>query len=295
MSDDGRVEGHGAGRGEGPGESHGEGRLDGDTGAEGGLRTGPREPRSLPVLQDGGGPAGAAASGVGSTAGRALDRRTMIKLMAAAAAVPALGSCEPGTGDPGEEGLPGAVRSGGATNPRAAGTPWDPDLIAPTVPWNGLLTDDEMETLAVLCDVIIPADEHSPSASSVGAHEFVDEYVSAPYPSMARDLVLVRGGLVWLDTESERRFGEGSRFRTLTGEQRRAICDDICSTEGAEPRFRAAARFFDRVRDLTATAFYTTPEGMEDIGYVGNRPIPGPWPAPPPEVLRHLGLEGVSW
>lgn len=250
-------------------------------------------PRSLPVLQEPASSRPLAGHPTPVTA-RALDRRTVLKLMAAAAAVPALGGCEPGLDGTRDGGTAGA-RSAGATNPRAAGTPWDPDLIAPTVPWDGILTEDELATLVVLCDVIIPSDEHSPSASSVGAHEFIDEYVSAPYPSMARDLVLVRGGLVWLDTESELRFGEGARFRALTDEQQHAICDDICSSEGVAPRFRAAARFFDRVRDLTATAFYTTPEGMEDIGYVGNRAIPGPWPAPPPEVLRHLGLEGVTW
>ena len=51
-----------------------------------------------------------------------------------------------------------------------------------------------------------------------------------------------------------------------------------------------AARFFAKVRDLTATAFYTTPEGMADIGYVGNLPSTE-WGLPPAEVLRHLGLE----
>ena len=52
----------------------------------------------------------------------------------------------------------------------------------------------------------------------------------------------------------------------------------------------AAALFFDKVRDLTSTAFWTTPEGMEDLQYVGNVPLPR-WEPPPPEVLRHIGLE----
>jgi hypothetical protein len=49
------------------------------------------------------------------------------------------------------------------------------------------------------------------------------------------------------------------------------------------------ARFFDMVRDLTATGFYTTVEGMRDIGYVGNTPLDR-FDGPPPEVLRRLGL-----
>jgi len=53
--------------------------------------------------------------------------------------------------------------------------------------------------------------------------------------------------------------------------------------------FKAAARFFDLVRDLTATAFYTTPEGMKDIGYIGNVALPR-FDPPPKEILEKLGL-----
>ncbi|MFQ5530036.1 MAG: gluconate 2-dehydrogenase subunit 3 family protein [Gemmatimonadota bacterium] len=211
-----------------------------------------------------------------------IDRRTALKVIAAAAAAPAaLGGCEPGDQDPG-------APSPATHNPLAAGTPSDPDLLAPVVPWERSLTEDELETLTVLCDMIIPADDRSPAASALGAHEFIDEWVSAPYDGMKEDKVLVRGGIVWLDGESNRRFG--SRFRELTASQMTEICDDICYGPDAEPEFQAASRFFDKVRDLTATAFYTTKEGMEDVGYVGNIPL-SQWDPPPPEALRHVGLK----
>jgi hypothetical protein len=158
------------------------------------------------------------------------------------------------------------------------------------VPWQPTLLADELASLAVLCDVIVPADERSPSASQVGAPEFIDEWVSAPYPGNQRDAVLIRGGLVWLDRESAQRFGEGLRFRDLTGEQQHAICDDICFVPNAPEGYEAGARFFDRVRNLTSTAFWTTTEGMTDLQYIGNVAL-GQWDAPPSEVLRHLGLE----
>ena len=240
--------------------------------------------------------AGAAAPGPGS-----IGRRQALKVMAIAAAAPGLASCGPGDG-----GLRAGAGSGSGTamdtagvpaglvlptsNPRAAGTPWDPDLIAPSVPWERTLDADELASLAVLCDVIIPADARSPSASQVGAHDFIDEWVSAPYDDNCEDAVLVRGGLVWLDAESARRFGPGLRFRDLTPEQQGQVCDDICYQEGAPDGYEAAARFFGLVRDLTATAFWTTEEGMRDLGYVGNVPL-ARWDAPPPEVLRHIGLE----
>ena len=215
--------------------------------------------------------------------GLPMDRRQALKVMAIAAAAPTLGSCAPG--DVGEV----AEAPAPVSNPKAAGTAWDPDLVAPSVPWERTLTLDELESLASLCDVIIPADERSPSASQVGAHDFIDEWVSAPYDGNERDLVVVRGGLVWLDREAAERFGEGMRFRDLDPEQQHAICDDICYAPEAAEGYESAAAFFDKVRDLTSTAFWTTTEGMQDLQYVGNIALPR-WDPPPQEVLRHIGL-----
>lgn len=224
------------------------------------------------------------------------DRRTVLKWMALAAAAPAVSaSCAPDAGPAasgagaGEAAGGTASPSSGVGNPLAAGTPWDPDLIAPRRHWDLVLTADERDGLAVLCDLIIPADDVSPAASEVGAVDYIDEWVSAPYDGQRADLVLVRGGLAWLDREATTRFGEGLRFRDLTEAQKTAICDDVCWIRRAAPEHRMAARFFAKVRDLTATAFYTTPQGMADIGYVGNTAL-ARWEAPPDEVLRHLGL-----
>jgi Gluconate 2-dehydrogenase subunit 3 len=216
-----------------------------------------------------------------------MNRRTAIKVIAAAAASPAVFTgCDPGQGTRAASG--DASARGALSNPLAAGTSTDPDLVAPIIPWDLTLEEDELLTLAAICDVIIPADERSPAASAVGAQDFIDEWVSAPYDGMRRDRVLVQGGIVWLDGESQRRFS--ARFRDLTRDQKHAICDDISYEETAAPRFRSAARFFDKIRGLTATAFYTTQEGMDDIGYVGNVPL-AQWDLPPAAALRHVGLE----
>ena len=100
----------------------------------------------------------------------------------------------------------------------------------------------------------------------------------------------VLANLLWLDNESAKRFGDATRFQALTLQQQRDICDDICYGPDAAPGFEAASRFFDKVRDLTATAFWTTDEDMLDLQYIGNTPLAS-WGPPPPEVLRHLGLE----
>ncbi len=167
------------------------------------------------------------------------------------------------------------------------GTPTDPDLLHPKKDWPRKLSAGELATLTVLVDAIIPADSKSPSASAVGVPAWINEYVSAPYDGQMRDLIRVRGGLAWLNVESEKRFGQP--FAPLTVEERTRICDDICYLPKARPEFQSAARFFDLVRDLTAVGFYTTDAGMRDLQYIGNVALPK-FAGPPPDVLKHLGL-----
>ncbi|MCC6772441.1 MAG: gluconate 2-dehydrogenase subunit 3 family protein [Gemmatimonadaceae bacterium] len=224
-----------------------------------------------------------------------LKRRELLKAIAAGAlALPLAGSLAACNSD--SRSLPvvdaparraGALDANGEPVAGPRGTPSDPDLLNPVITWTMQLTAAELVTLTALCDMIIPADDTSPAASAVGVPAYINEYVSAPSDWYQKALVQVRGGLVWIDVESNRRFG--AAFAALTDAQRTAICDDICYVPRAKPEFRQAAQFFDRVRDLTAEGFYTTDEGMKDIGYVGNVALAS-FDGPPPEVLKHLGL-----
>lgn len=213
-------------------------------------------------------------------------RRTMVRMIAAAAAAPILfrGCAAVPQTDVQPDGEPASLPA--YRGP--AGTLTDPDLVDPNVPWPLTLTEGERVTLAVLCDVILPADERSPAASAIGAHEFIDEWVSAPYEQMREDGTQIRDGLAWLDGEAQRRFGVP--FAELEEARKHAICDDICYATAAKPEFETGAHFFAKVRMLTAMAFYTTRVGMDDVGYVGNTPQ-SEWLPPPPEVLRKVGLE----
>ena len=207
-----------------------------------------------------------------------MDRRTSIKWMFAATA--AMQSLRLQAGEP----VGRDVAAG------LAGHGTDPHLLKerkPGGPWPLTLTESGRRTAQALCDLIIPADEHSPVASAVGVVDFIDEWISAPYPNQRGDREIVLPGLTWIDDEAHKRFGK--EFAAITDVQKSAIADDICSMARAAPEFSKAARFFAKFRDLTAGGFYTTPVGMKDIGYTGNVPLER-FDGPPLEALKKAGL-----
>ena len=166
----------------------------------------------------------------------------------------------------------------------------DPNLMEVYKPgdfWPLTFTPEQHHTVAALCDIILPADEHSPSASQLKVPDFIDEWVSAPYEAQQRDRKVILPGLVWLETESKRRFDRG--FAELTDSQKQRVCDDICLLPHAAPSFREPAVFFQTFRNLAMSGFYTTPEGMKDLQYLGNVPLLK-FEGPPPEVLAFLKL-----
>jgi hypothetical protein len=170
-----------------------------------------------------------------------------------------------------------------ATPVRGIGT--DPNLLKKEIPWPLVLTAEEVKIVAALGDLIIPADEHGPAASAVGVPDFINEWVSAPYEEHQADLATIRTGLAWIDRESKKRFSKG--FAVASPEQQTVIVEDIVKV-GTAAR-KAANAFFRTFRDRVAGGYYSTPEGWKAIGYIGNVPL-AEYPAPPPEVLKHLGL-----
>lgn len=206
-----------------------------------------------------------------------VDRRTAIKWMLTAAVGIALLDRQ---------------SLGAATLPLPGGQGYggDPELNRNYKPgdfWPLTFTDEQRRAAAALCAAIIPADEQSPSAADLGVHDFIDEWISAPYPNQQRDRQPILDGLAWIDTEAKKRFEK--TFASLDAQQATAICADICHAPAAPPELAGASAFFARFRNLTAGGFYTTPAGMKDIGYVGNTPM-AEFKGPPRAVLAKLGL-----
>jgi gluconate 2-dehydrogenase gamma chain len=186
-----------------------------------------------------------------------------------------------------------AEKAAKAVKAAAKGQPYVPKFFNP----------QEWKTVRVLVDMIIPADERSGSATDAGVPEFMDYLMNDPTDTdlqREKRQTAMRGGLAWINSVCERRFGHG--FADSSEAERTAVLDEIAFTkdereeeaEMREPRdlrvvVQHGASFFNSFRDLTASGFWSSKMGVDDIGYVGNRFVPE-WKDPPPEVLARLGL-----
>lgn len=145
-------------------------------------------------------------------------------------------------------------------------------------------TDDELATITVLADIIIPKDEVSGSATEAGVPAFIEFIVKdMPYHQTP-----MRGGLRWLDVQCMKKYDKG--FKDLTHEQQIEMVDLIAYPDRAKgkPELTQGVAFFNKMRDLTVTGFYTTQLGFKDLGYVGN--APNQWKGVPDDVLKQYGV-----
>jgi gluconate 2-dehydrogenase gamma chain len=143
-------------------------------------------------------------------------------------------------------------------------------------------TDTEKQMVEVLSDIIIPADDESGSASETGVVEFI-EFMMKDMPSLQ---VPTRGGLMWLNNESQKRFDR--MFVDCTDTEQIEIIDDIAWPDEASPEMAYGVRFFNRMRDLVTTGFFTSETGVEYLGYQGN--TPNFWDGVPDQVLEKHNL-----
>lgn len=141
----------------------------------------------------------------------------------------------------------------------------------------------EFATVRVLVDMIIPRDSHSGSATDAGVPEFMD-FIASDEPNRQ---VPLRGGLAWIDNESRKRFNK--TFIVATDVQRRQILDDIAWPAKATTEMKRGATFFNSFRDFTASGFYSSRIGIDDLRYIGNAFNPN-WNGCPPDALQRFGV-----
>lgn len=142
-------------------------------------------------------------------------------------------------------------------------------------------TPHEMATIGVLCDIIIPADEVSGSATDAEVPDFI-EFIVKDKPQHKTPM---RGGLRWVDVQCNKLFG--NPFIKCRKEQQIQLIDAIAYPKKALPQMKQGVHFFNLMRNLTASGFYTSPMGIKDIGYAGNKP--NQWNGVPDEVLKQYG------
>ena len=148
-------------------------------------------------------------------------------------------------------------------------------------------TPHEMATITILGDIIIPKDERSGSASDAKVPEFI-EFIAKDMPN---NQVPLRGGLRWLDMQCFKLHG--NPFKDCTSQQQLQMIDEIAYPGKAKPEMRQGVAFFERLRDLVATGFFTSKIGIEDLGYVGN--VPNKWEGVPADIIKQYGLENVKF
>jgi gluconate 2-dehydrogenase gamma chain len=121
----------------------------------------------------------------------------------------------------------------------------------------------EFRTMRKLADLILPADDRSPAASEAGAAEFIDLLCSRN-----TDLAeIFDGGLAWLDDIMRRRYS--ADFLTAKAEEQTALLDMAYGDPPAQAVV-AGQQFFNWARRLVVDAYYASPAGVKDLGYVGN-------------------------
>jgi len=157
---------------------------------------------------------------------------------------------------------------------------WDEEVSSKTY-----FTDQEIETIATLCDIILPATDTAGSASDAEVPDFI-EFIVKDLPGHQLPL---RGGIAWLNGISRNRFG--TPFVECSEEQQIEIVEDIAypDPEGKKPELAVGISFFDRMRNLTMTGYYTSRMGINDLGYKGN--VPNVWDGVPDEVLREHNVD----
>jgi len=141
----------------------------------------------------------------------------------------------------------------------------------------------EWATINVLVDIIIPKDERSGSATEAGVPVFMD-FLLDDQPNRQ---TAMRGGLAWIDLECQDRYDK--RFLECTADERAAVLDDIAWPQKAKPEFAHGVAFFNSFRDLTASGFWSSKMGVEDLQYMGNVMV-AEWKGCPPDALKKLGL-----
>jgi hypothetical protein len=204
-----------------------------------------------------------------------MNRRENLKLLftGSVGAGLLLTGCEPE-----QVSIQGQVISGGTPGGRTEEEKArDAKLLSET-----FFTEEERKKLNTLVDIIMPAGSDSPSATELKVPDFM-EFMMKDQPGMQTPM---RGGLMWLDFEADEKFGKS--FNELAQEEVIQIVDLVAWPEKATPEYLGGVRWFNMLRNLTCSGYFSTEAGWKYMGYMGNKP--NVWDGVPQNILEKHGL-----
>ncbi len=175
----------------------------------------------------------------------AVSRRNLLRGMAATAA--AVGAT-PAIAQRAREAAEGERASSGSYRPKA-------------------LTDHEYRTLERLADWIIPAGKNRQGALAAGAADWIDLMASENDELLG----IYSGGLAWLDASMRKMYAKN--FVDASADQQRELVDLIAYRKNESPRLGPGIRFFAWARKMVVDAYYTSPAGIKELGYIGNTAV----------------------
>ncbi len=129
------------------------------------------------------------------------------------------------------------------------------------------LTNHEFRTVSRLAELIVPADTRGGSAVDAGAPEFIDLLCSQNDQLTA----IYQEGIRWLDETA--RVQSGENFIDTSEEAQTDFLDGLVAAERGRSsnNLQEGVSFFSWVRRMAVDAYYTSPIGINDIGYQGNQ------------------------
>ncbi|MPZ17449.1 MAG: hypothetical protein GEV06_06010 [Luteitalea sp.] len=130
------------------------------------------------------------------------------------------------------------------------------------------LTAAQYETVGILSEAIIPADDHSPGAKAARVADYIDLLLAESDADTQKNWT---EGLAALDKSSEQRHG--APFAKVSAAQAGELLTEISKNESAPESM--LEKFFVATKDATIRGYYTSEIGIhEELEYKGNQYLP---------------------
>ena len=130
--------------------------------------------------------------------------------------------------------------------------------------------DHQWQTIHVLSDLIIPADESGPAASAAGVPEYLDDWVAfrVEQDGNLNFQAEMLGGLMWIDCESNKAMGKD--FIDAGEAAQKQLLDRIAYPKKAAKDDSQGAKFFSDLRSLVVGGYFSSKAGVKALPYLGN-------------------------